>query len=72
MVKKVRSQEEALDSAQKEKELLQSRINGISLDLEKQKREDEKLQKEITEMKRERDKILTNMQKHEGELRVRG
>ena len=56
-----------MDASQKEKEVMQSRINALSLDLEKKKKEDEKLQKEITEMKREKDKILANMQKHEGE-----
>ena len=66
MVKKVRAQEEAMEAGQKERELLQSRINSLSQDLDKKKREEEKAQKEISEMKREKDKIVTNMQKQEG------
>ena len=70
MIKKVRVQEEALDASHKERDTLQSRINAISLDLDKEKREGEKLQKEISEMKRDRDKMLTNMQKQEGRSEV--
>jgi len=68
MIKKVRFQEEALDASHKEKDTLQSRINAVSLDLDKEKKEGERLHKEIAEMKRDRDKMLTNMQKQEANV----
>ena len=69
MMKKVRMQEEALDSGHKERDMLLSKVNGITADLDKEKREGEKLQKQILEMNRERDKTLANMQKQDGTMR---
>jgi len=67
-MKKMRAQEEALDAASKQQDLLQSRMTAVSNDLDKSKKAGEKWQKEITELKREKDKTLTNMQKMEANI----